>query len=650
MTIETALRASLSSLGRVLTWSELVLLAAGVFIGAVVGILPGLGGATTLALLLPFVFPLEPAQAFALLIGVAAVTATTGDLTSILLGVPGEATSAALVVDGHPMARRGEAGRAIGASLFSSLAGSVFGALTLGLTVPVAAYLTRSVASPELFMLALLGVTFVGPLSGASRVKGLATGGLGLLLATVGQDPLTATPRFAFGSLALLDGMGAVPVALGMFAVPELVELASMRGTAQSAVAAAGAGVWDGARDAARRWRVVLRGSVIGAAVGLLPGVGASVSQWIAYADAARRSRDTRPFGSGAIDGVIAPSAANNATLGGALAPTLALGVPGSLMSALLLGALIMKGLVPGPRLLAPEAVGGHLELVFAVVWFMVLGNLLAVALASAAGGALVRVTQIRPRRLVPFLLLLIFVGAFTERQSFEDVVVMCAMGGLGLLLARYGWPRTPLLLGLVLGPLAENRVVLSQEAYGAAWLLRPGVLLLAGVMVTILVLPFRRPNRSRDTSPAPPTLEECLFAGALAIVAASALAVGASYAGAARVMPIFASAATLVALCAALVHDLRKRGIQGARFQLPRANPAVAWGAGFLILIWALGFSVGAPLAVLAYLIVNGEHPLASLILAAATYAALDIVMFRCLAVRFPAGVLMSWATRGAF
>ena len=255
-----------------LSLSILCFLVVGVLLGCLVGILPGLGGATTIALLIPFILPLGPQQAIALLIGVAAVTATTGDVTSILFGIPGEATSAATVVDGHPMAQQGEADRAIGAALGSSLVGSIFGGLVLAAFIPLAGPFLRSFGSPELFMAAVLGVSFVVPVSGGSRMKGLIAGGLGLSLAMIGLDPSGAAPRFTAGRLFLWDGIGLIPTALGLFAIPEIVRLGATRAAGSPVPAIEGIrGMFAGLASVVTHWRLVLRCSVIGAGVGLLP-------------------------------------------------------------------------------------------------------------------------------------------------------------------------------------------------------------------------------------------------------------------------------------------------------------------------------------------------------------------------------------------
>ncbi|MDP6175897.1 MAG: tripartite tricarboxylate transporter permease, partial [Rhodospirillales bacterium] len=348
----------------------------GIAIGFVVGILPGLGGATTLALMLPFIYKMDPTTAFAFLLGSNAVTATTGDITSVLFGVPGEGITAATIVDGHPMAKKGEAGRALGAALMSSLVGAVFGAFALALAIPIVKPLVLSIGSPEFFMLAILGITFVAALSGGNIAKGLTGGLLGLILATVGLDPIESVPRFTLdavigedGGLFLWDGISLVAVTVGLFAIPEIIDL-SVQG---SSIAREGSqklgGVMQGVRDTFTHWKLVLRCSAIGSYIGLIPGLGGGPAQWVAYAHAVQSSPDKDRFGKGAIEGVLGPGAANNSKEGGALVPTIAFGVPGSVSMAILLGAFIIQGIVPGPDLLDPAK---HLNLTFSFVWIIV--------------------------------------------------------------------------------------------------------------------------------------------------------------------------------------------------------------------------------------------------------------------------------------
>src|SRR3989337_2702608 len=467
----------------VFAWKTFSLMIVGITVGFAVGILPGLGGPVTLALMLPFIFKMEAVEAFDFLLGMCAVTATTGDITCILFGVPGEAITAATIVDGHPMAKKGEAGRALGAALMSSLVGAIFGAFVLAAAIPIAAPLVLSIGSPEFFMLALLGITFVGSLSGGNIVKGLMAGGLGLMISTIGLDPIRGVPRFTFEgilglgpSIFLWDGIALVAVTIGLFAIPEIIDLA-IKGTsiAREQVGKLG-GVMEGVKDTFRHWWLVLKCSALGALVGILPGVGGGTAQWVAYAYAVQSSPDKERFGKGAVEGVLGPGAANNSKEGGSLIPTLAFGVPGSVSMAILLGAFIIQGIVPGPDLLNPAK---HLTLTFSFVWIIVLSNIITVAICFLFLSQLAKITNVRGTLLIPFLLLLVYLGAFTVKNSFGDLILLLLFGALGWVMVQFDWQRPPLLLGLVLGTIAERNLWISIRAYGVSWLLHPGVLII---------------------------------------------------------------------------------------------------------------------------------------------------------------------------
>ena len=488
----------------------------GVAIGFVVGILPGLGGAVTLALMLPFTFTMDAVQAFAFLLGANAVVATTGDITSVLFGVPGEGISAATIVDGHPMAKNGEAGRALGAALMSSLIGAIFGALVLALAIPVVRPLVLSIASPEFFMLALVGICFVASLSGGNMVKGLCVGGFGMALAVIGLDPIIGIPRYTLepvlgqaNALFLWDGINLVAVTVGLFAIPEIMDLA-VKGTGISEKGEKNVGgVMEGVKDTFRHWKLVLRCSTLGAYIGIIPGLGGGPAQWMSYAHAVQSSPHPETFGQGRVEGVLGPGAANNSKEGGSLIPTLAFGVPGSVSMAILLGAFIMQGLVPGPAMLDPNtpirpdvaALGGWspsgLELTFSMVWVLIISNLITVVVAFTFLNQLAKVTQIRGALLIPVILLLVFLGGFAVANRAEDLLMVVVFGFIGYLMVIYNWPRPPLLLGLVLGAIAEANLFVSIQAYGSfAWMVRPGVIVLALMIAGSLGYAIRRETK----------------------------------------------------------------------------------------------------------------------------------------------------------
>ena len=487
------LNAFISGLSQILTLSTFTLMLIGVAVGFIVGILPGLGGPATIALMLPFIVKMRPVEAFAVLLGMASVLGTTGDITSVLFGVPGEPTSAATIIDGHPMARKGEAGRALGAVLMSSLVGAVFGAFALALFIPIVRPLVLTFGSPELFMLAILGLTFIASLSGGALLKAFLGAGIGLFLATVGMDPQSGIQRFTFGQVFLWDGVGLVPITMGFFAIPEIIELGVQRSSIATEQVKKLGGVLQGVKDTFRHLWLVIRCSATGTFCAIIPGMGPSVSQWLAYAQAMQSSKDKERFGKGAIEGVLGPGAANNSSMGGSLITTVAFGVPASVLMAILIGAFLIQGLVPGPDMLVPEAKGGHLGLTFSFVWIIVISNIITVGICLLFLNQLVKITYVKGSVVIPIILLLIYLGTFAEKNAFPDMLLMLFFGVLGWVMERLDWPRPPFILGLVLGNLAETRLFLSVNSYGLAWLLRPAVLVILTLTLVGAFYPFLR-------------------------------------------------------------------------------------------------------------------------------------------------------------
>lgn len=484
----------------VLQWKAFVFMLAGIFVGFWVGLLPGLGGATTLALMLPFIYNMQPVEAFAFLLGMHSVVATTGDITSILFGVPGEATTAAIILDGHAMAKRGEAGRALGAALASSLVGALIGAAALACAIPIVRPLVLSFGSPELFMLAIVGLAFIASLSAQGArgmARGFLAGGLGLFLAMIGQDPQAGIARFTLDTLYLWQGLDLVPVLVGLFAIPEIIDLV-VRGTSIAGNAPTGriSGALEGVKDVFRNWWLTVRCGLIGTFIGITPGLGGAVAQWMAYGHAtqsARTAEERQGFGQGDVRGVVGPGAACNSKEGGALIPTIAFGVPGSTSMAILLGGFFLLGLVPGPDMLTK-----HLELTFSLVWTIVLANIITVAACFLLLNRLTALTAVQGHLLVPVVLVLVFIGSYTSNSSYADILVTLIFGAVGYFMVVAGWPRAPLVLGLVLGKIAENYLYISVARYDFAWLGRPVVVVLLIIAVGVILFPAVQAWRSR--------------------------------------------------------------------------------------------------------------------------------------------------------
>ena len=653
----------------------------GIFIGFWVGILPGLGGAATLALMLPFIYKMDPTTAFAFLLGSNAVTATTGDITSILFGVPGEGTTASTIVDGHPMAKKGEAGRALGAALMSSLVGAVFGAFVLALAIPIAAPLVLSIGSPEFFMLAILGITFVGSLSGGNIIKGLTAGGLGLMLSTIGLDPIRGIPRFTFegllgegASIFLWDGIALVAVTIGLFAIPEIIDLA-VKGTSIAREKAEKlGGVMEGVKDTFRHWWLVLKCSAVGAYVGILPGVGGGTAQWVAYAYAVQSSPDKERFGKGAVEGVLGPGAANNSTRGGDLITTVAFGIPSSVSTAILFGAFLIQGIVPGPDMLDPAK---HLTLTFSFVWIIIVANIITVAVCFLFLKQLAKITNIRGALLIPFLLLLIYLGGFTVKNSFGDMIMVLIFGALGWLMVQFDWQRPPLLVGLVLGTITERNFWISTRAYGAGWLLHPGVLIIAILILGAILYSIRQilrekrnpPSTVAETAPEPDALLisspvyrpifALFFVGLFIYVLRETFFEIRPMEERAALFPMVLGIPCLVLALWAFGQELfqvLRRPVSAAdppetQFSLEpaivrsRAFSIVAWILGFFLAIWLLGFPIAVPVACFLYFrFAGGEKwsvsiPM-SLLAGAIFYGLFDYFLH----LPFPEGTLLAW------
>jgi TctA family transporter len=659
----------------------LTLMLIGIAAGFAVGILPGLGGPTTLALMLPFIFTMKPVEAFAFLLGMASVVFTTGDITSILFGIPGEPTTAATIVDGHPMAKKGEAGRALGAALMSSLIGAIFGAFSLALAIPFIRPIVLAFGSPEFFMLALLGITFVAALSGEAPIKGLIAGGIGLMLATVGLDPVSGIERYTFGRLFLWDGIGLVPVTIGLFAIPEIIEMAVQQSSiARQDVGRLG-GVMEGIKDTFRHWRLVIRCSAIGTYAGIIPGMGGAVSQWLAYAHAQQTSKNPEQFGKGCVEGVLAPGAANNSTLGGNMIPATVFGVPASVMTAILLGAFIIHGIVPGPDMLIPEAKGGRLMLTFSFVWIIALSNLITVALCLLFLKPLVKLTQIRGSLLMPFILLLIYLGAYAEKNAFEDLLIVLAFGLLGWLMVVFDYQRPPLLMGLVLGPLAENRLFISMDNFGSGWMSRPGVLVILSVILIGLIYPRlkkkRRRAQARNLENASTLQQELaepesptnlwaaarkphfgiLFLGVIIALQAGALWESTDFDFHSGLFPWTLDAVLMLLALFQLGTELlglKKRGRETDAGQLPaeltqaqvysRTAKICAWNIGYCVAVWLFGFSLSIALITFLYLKLDArENWGLSVILTSAAWIFFYGLFDYLLHIPFPPGLLLS-------
>jgi len=475
------MEAFLQSLTVLLTPSHLLLLVAGVLLGLCVGILPGLGGIVGMTILLPVIYGMDPHNAFALLIGMVAVIPTSDTFPSVMMGIPGSSASQATIMDGYPLARKGEAARALGSAFTASLIGGLIGAAVLTLIIPIARPLVLAFGSPELFMLAVLGMSMVGVLSGNQPIKGIIGAGIGLMLGAMGDAPAVTEYRYTFGIDYLMDGVSLVIVGLGLFAFPEIIDLL-IKGRPISEKAELGKGWLDGVKDTIRHKFIVLRCSIIGVVIGFIPGLGGSVVDWIAYGHVIQTSKDRERFGKGDIRGVIAPESANNAKEGGGLIPTFLFGIPGSGSMAVFLGGLLILGIQPGPSMVTE-----NVDLLYTAIWSLALANIVGAGMALILSKPITKLTVVPFNYLAPFMILIITFACYQATYSWGDLIALLLMGILGWLMKQFGWPRPAALIGFVLAGNLEQYLFISVQRYGMGWLARPGVIVMAVIIVASL-------------------------------------------------------------------------------------------------------------------------------------------------------------------
>src|SRR5216684_83628 len=462
---------------------------AGGCMGLALGILPGIGGVAGLALLLPFTYNIDAPAAFALLLGMGSTTTTADPISAILFGAPGHAASAATTLDGYPMTRRGEAGRALGASYMSAMIGGLFGAAVMACLLPVVRPFILFVGSPELLSLAVFGISMVSVLSGNTPLRGLTCACFGMMLAMVGSDPQTGTLRWTMGQLYLWEGLPLVPLTLGIYALPELCDLLVGRTSivAENKHVDTRTGLIQGIRDCFSNWFLVLRCSALGSFMGMIPGIGAAVIDWLSYGHALRTEKGAqKSFGTGDVRGVIAEESATNSREGGALVPTVVFGVPSSAGMAILLGAFLIHGLVPGPDMLSK-----NLDVTYSMVWSIAIANLLGSGLCFLFSGQLAKLCTLRYTLIMPIVLSLVYIGAFEGTRQWGDLYSLLFFGIIAWGMKHFKWPRPPLVLGFVLGGILERYMFISIERYGISWMLRPIVVVMLAMSALSLLRPM---------------------------------------------------------------------------------------------------------------------------------------------------------------
>ena len=471
--------------------THVLLLLIAVPVGMFFGAIPGLGGKLGIVLAIPFVFGMDPLAGAIFLVAMHSVVHTGGAIPSILFGVPGTGPDAATVVDGLPMTRSGQAGRAIGAALGASGVGGVIGGLFLLAIMPLLRPVVLAFGPAEFFLLALFGITFIAMLAGDSLIKGLLVGLFGLMMAFVNLDPQTGAQRYTFDFLFLWDGIDIITAVLAIFAIPEMIALGVAGGSIAEVRERASyglQGVLKGFRDVFRHWGLTIRTSVIGAFIGMIPGLGGEAASWICYGHAVQSSKSPDRFGKGAVEGVIAPETANNSKEGGSLLPTLFFGVPGSSGMAILLGAFVMLGIQPGPSL----ALTG-MDIVWTLIWALMIANILAVLMFFAVAPGFSYLSYVRGSLLIPFVFTLTYLGSYLSHRAWENLVLLTVLGTLGYLMKRHHWPRPPFVIGLILGPIVEDSFHKATALWGPLFILRPGAMALMALIIISFGIYFWR-------------------------------------------------------------------------------------------------------------------------------------------------------------
>lgn len=620
--LATALPALGDAIALILHPQQLAFLMVGVLLGLSVGVFPGLGGIAGLSLVLPFIFGMEPVSGLALMVGLIAVVPTSDTFASVLLGIPGSTASQATVLDGFPLAKKGEAARALSAAFVSSLFGGILGAIVLTFFLLIARPLILAFGTPEMLMITLLGLSMVAILAGRIPLKGVAAAGLGLMVGTIGASDASGSLRMSSYSLPYLtDGVKLVIVGLGIFAVPEIIALLR-QDSAISKTGGLGAGWLQGLRDWWKNFWLSVRSAVIGVLVGVIPGLGGSVVDWIAYGFTVQSSKDKSQFGQGDIRGVIGPESSNNAKEGGGLVPTLIFGIPGSGSMAVFLGGLALLGYDPGPHM-----VRNNLDITYTIVWSLALANIFGAGLCILLSGPIARITTIRFTLVAPFLFMLIAFAAFQSSQSLNDLAMLMAIGVLGILLRRFEWSRPAFLIGFVLSSQAESfanqavqigRIQFRRDFWqGMEYIFSPvsiGILIL---LVISVVIGIRQGKQILGGQAAPPTgAKRAPLIFLLAVTAYVAIAVyDASTIATLRdkIFPVTIGIVTLIA-CAALLVRMMKVPEGDAIFadlesggddaRAPHGLwSTLGWFAFLLVLSALLGFVLALSVFLVAFL-----------------------------------------------
>ncbi|MAN76339.1 MAG: tricarboxylate transporter [Rhizobiales bacterium] len=662
----TALPQLGDALALVLQPEQLMFMLAGVLLGLSVGVLPGLGGIAGLSLVLPFVYGMDPVSGLALMVGLVAVIPTSDTFSSVLMGIPGSSASQATVLDGFPLAKRGEATRALSAAFVSSLFGGLFGAIILTFFILIARPIVLSFGLPEMMMMTFLGMSMVAILAGRVPLKGVVAGGLGLMVGTIGAAGAGGSLRMTTYDIPyLVDGLQLVIVGLGIYAIPEIVSLLR-QDRPISKTETLGAGWTAGLRDWwINRW-LSLRSATIGVLIGVIPGLGGSVVDWIAYGHAVQSSKNRENFGKGDIRGVIAPESSNNAKEGGGLVPTLMFGIPGSGSMAVFLGGLALLGLSPGPHMVRQD-----LNITYTIVWSLAIANVMGTALCILASRQIARLTTIRFTLLAPFLLLIITFAAFQAQQSIGDLITLVIIGVLGILLRRFDYSRPAFLIGFVLAHQAENFTNSAIQIAGARfrrdletgfeYIFTPITITLLVITLASIFIGIKQSKNIRENLETPTGTKRAPLIFLLAIAAYLAVAVADAWSISRlgdKIFPLVVGSVTLLASIVLLIRMRLKPESDDVfiDYELGQDDGSaphglwrtLGWFLGLLALTGLFGFIIGLVLFLPLFFRVRAGVSWIKTILLSAGGIAFILALAYILGRDFPGGLLQAYTNFG--
>jgi TctA family transporter len=661
----TALPALSDAFGMILQVHVLGYLVLGVCMGLAIGVFPGLGGIAGLSLLLPFMFGMEPLTGLALMVGMVAVVPTSDTFASVLMGIPGSSASQATVLDGFPMAKKGQAARALSAAFASSLFGGLVGAAFLTFFILAARPIVLLFKTPELLMITIFGLSMVGILAGRVAIKGIVAACLGLLVGTIGEGASAGALRMSTYDMPYLtDGLKLVIVGLGIFAIPEIIALLR-QDKAISDRAQLGGGWLEGVKDWWTNIWLSVRCSLIGVTVGVIPGLGGSVVDWIAYGHTVQTAKDKTQFGSGDVRGVIGPESSNNAKEGGGLVPTLLFGIPGSGSMAIFISAIALLG--TGSIEVGPSMLKNNLDFTYAIVWLLALANVVGTLICIAASGGIARLTSIRFALLAPFLFMIISFAAFQSRQDIMDLVALFSIGLLGILMRRFDWSRPAFLIGFVLSDPAETyanqAVQIANSRFrkgfgeGIEYLFSPIVVILIIITVISVVVGLRQAKNIMAEGEVQSGSKRAPLIFLLAVLAY----IGASYWNAAlipdyssadRVFPIFVATIGLVGAVILFIQMMTKsethplfsdREAQEADMNVFGLWQTMAWFAGLLVLTALFGFIIALAIFLFSFMIIRAQKSVVFATLYTAAGITFICLMASLLNRDFPPGMLQS-------